>query len=179
MDDEKPIAATDLIALCRRVITDHEKGKIDIYQASEPIAKVWPELGNHPMLYSIVELAWDIAEEYEDDKWNQEKWQDLAQTFQDYVSGNWYPTQWILSASYGVFRGETVNHSFSVVVKRRNGATAVESGNMELRHAIANLTEDINTEQTDEWYLHNLAAKLPLYVADMMLWQTNVEQYLI
>lgn len=168
--------------LYKRVIADTETGLIDIYVAAEKILK-WAnehsfENNQHPMLYEVSDLSFDITEDYRTEEADRADWETITNTIKQYAEGNWEPTCWILSAMYGEYLGGKLIHSFSVAVRRQNGGTTTETASGELKRELAHVIEKVNTVQTDERYLQNLAKLFPRSTKKHKLTNIDVAEYL-
>lgn len=170
------------VDLCKRVIADYATGSLDLHLASEKIykqANAHPfEEDVHPMLYKVSDLSFDIIEDYRSDSDDKADWDTITKTIKNYVKGNWEPTCWMLSAMYGEYSGEKLTHSYSVVARRQNGETIIETASDDLKAEFGQILEKINTEQTDERYLQNLAKFAPTSVGEYKLASVDMAEYL-
>jgi hypothetical protein len=153
------------VDLCKRVIADHDAGLVGLYVAAEKIYKQTSkhslEDDAHPMLYEVSDLAFDIVEDYRSEKVDKVDWENITNTIRRYIEGDWEPTCWILTAMYGEYSGDKLASSNSVVVRRQNGETVIETAADELKRELNRVIKRLNTEQTDKRYLQNLAKLIP------------------
>ncbi len=145
------------VKLCQGLIRDVGARKVDLFDACP---------------------ASDVAEDFMDQKDNELSWKLLVETVESFAANEWEPTIWILSVMYGEMWAERLLQSFSLVIKRRNGSTEIESGNEALRQSTQELLQSVNPDQTDEWYLRNLAALLPENIGGLVFMSCDVEEYL-
>lgn len=174
--------AEEFIRQCQGVISEHEAGKQSLNDAAAKINASpydYPFEGPaHPMVCKVADLAFDIAEEYRSEKDDKADWTVLTKTLNNYVTGNWEPTCWILSAMYGEYEQNKLTHSYSVAVRRQNGETIVETASENIRDTISKVIQKLNTEQTDERYLQNLARIIPEVIGKYKLASVEVKEYL-
>lgn len=170
------------VELCKKLIAGHKAGLIDLRSAAEQIVKQADEHPFeetvHPMLYKVSHLAFDIAEDYRSEKDDKADWATITETVNNYVTGNWEPTCWILSAMYGEYSGDKLVHSYSVAVRRQNGGTIIETASDEIKKATNEAVSRLNAEQTDERYLRNLVQFVPAAIGKYKLVSADVGEYL-
>lgn len=167
---------------CQIVVSEYKVGKSSLNTAAAKInASVFEypfEGPAHPMVYKVADLAFDIAEDYRSEKDDKADWAALTKTLNNYITGNWEPTCWILSAMYGEYYDEKLTHSYGVAIRRQNGETLIETASEELKDTITKLINKLNKEQTDERYLQNLAKLVPVTIGKYKLASVEVAEYL-
>lgn len=173
----------EFIKLTEDLILQHDKGALSLQEAASqinPTVANYPFDGPaHPMILKVADLAFDIAENYRSEKEDNLDWDLLKQTLQNYVSGAWEQTCWILTAMYGRYTNKILNHSYSIVINRQNGKTLITTASEELRLAVNKLLPKVNEAQTDERYLQNLVLFLPNKVNGLNLINYTCQEYLI
>ena len=168
---------------CQAVIIGYKAGKLSLNSAAAKInASVFEypfEGPAHPMVYKVADLAFDIAEDYRSEKDDKADWALLTKTLNSYITGDWEPTCWILSAMYGEYSDQKLTHSYSVSVRRQNGETLVETASEELKNAFTEVIGKLNVDQTDERYLQNLAKLTLTKIGKYKLANVEVAEYLM
>lgn len=171
------------VELCRRVISDNKAGLLDLHLAAEKIHKqsnAHPfEKYVHPMLVKVSDLTFDITEDYRSDKDDKYDWDIITKTIKNYIEGSWEPTCWILNAMYGEYSKHKLTHSYSVVVRRQNGQTIIDTASEALNAKFSQANKELNTKQTDERYLQNMAKFAPNKVGIYKLASVDVAEYLV
>lgn len=148
-------------------------------QISSHVSRNPLERGAHPTLFKLENLAFDIAENFRDAQADQVDWKLLKQTFKDYSEGNWEPTCWILTAIYGEYADDGgLTQSHGAAVKHKSGKPVIETATPVLEKALAEAIEKVNTEQTDQRFLQNLAHFVPPKVGKYKLMNVVVTEYL-
>jgi hypothetical protein len=173
-------SVADFIRSCKEVIAEYAAGNLGVVDAAKKIDNydISFEGKVHPMIYKVTDLAFELAEDYQSSDALKTNWSLLVETVKAYDSLDWEPTCWLLSAMYGKHQKSKLVHSLSVVVKRQNGKTIVDSGLEELKKSVENKLPKINKEQTDEWYLRNLSAILPKAEGHYKIMSWDVAEYL-
>jgi len=170
------VAAEDFVAVCRQAVAQYEHSK-QLGECAGLIIGAWPEESAHPMLHEIHGAALAIDEEYWSEAENQANWQHITTLLQQYLAGDWSATCWRLSIAYGLYEGETfLQHSFTVVIIRVNGVTDIYTAEPELRQALADVINKVQPDQSDEWYLRNVAFLSPARVGDFRLMGASAMQ---
>ncbi len=170
------------VTLCQQVIADYDAGLIDLHVAADKIHS-WASdnpFNNdvHPMLRKVSDMSFDIAEDYRSDQDDVADWETIKKTIENYSNGVWDSTCWILSAMYGEYSGDNLVHSYSLSVRRQDGATVIDTAAKDLRVAFSKLISHLKREQTDERYLQNLAMLAPVNVSNRTLMSITVSEYL-
>lgn len=172
----------EFIGICKRAIERYEADKLSLRDAAAEINSSPTEYPLkehvHPMLYKIADLAFDIAEDYRSEHEDKPDWKILTKTLKDYEKGSWEPTCWILSAMYGVYENDRLEHSFSATIKRQNGETVIDCAASKLRMYLVSAVAHVNNEQTDERYLQNVTKFLPDRVGKLRFSNYSILEYL-
>lgn len=170
------------VDLCKRVIADHAARSLDLHVAAEKIYQKAKECSFeadvHPMLCKVSDLSFDITENYRSDSDDEADWDTIVKTIRNFTDGSWEPTCWILSAMYGIHTEQRLIRSCSVTARRQNGVTIIETAVNNLKAEFETIIDKINTEQTDERYLQNLAKLAPAHIAEYKLESLGVAEYL-
>ena len=170
------------IKLTEGLILKHDIGHLSLQEVASkinPTVAEYPFNGPaHPMVFKVADLAFDIAENYRSEEEDNSDWALLKQTLQNYVSGEWEQTCWILTAIYGHYTNNNLNHSYSIVINRQNGKTLITTASKELRLTVNKLLPRVNKYQTDERYLQNLVLFLPKSVKGLKLVNYTCQEYL-
>lgn len=170
------------MTLCQQVVADYKAGLLDFTVAARKIdrqaADCPLEAAAHGMLYKISNLAFDITENYRAGEADKADWNIIVHTVNNYATGNWEPTCWILSAVYGEYAAGELVHSFSVAVRRQNGVTDIATAASKIHEALSRVADRLNTEQTDQRYLQNLASMMPAAVDEYKLANVSVVEHL-
>jgi hypothetical protein len=159
---------------CSDLIVEYENNKLDLRQVCMKIRDIEPKGHIHPMLWEVESLAFDISEDIETEFTKLNSWRLIKQIISDYMSGNWYPTRWMLSASYNAS-----DQGHSVSVARINNKWLVESSNKTVFKAVSFCLTKMNYDQTDEWFLSNLLKLLPAKISRFNFMDASVDNYLI
>lgn len=167
----------------QEIVLEYETGRRLLPDAAEQIIAASAQLSfdklAHPMTEKVLDIAFDIAEDYRSEDEDKASWVTLTKTFDDYLKGNWEPTCWIFSAIYGEYEKKRLHHSYSVAVRRKNGEALIETANSEIKDAIDKVIKKLNPEQTDERFLQNLAKIIPNEVGKHRVVSVDVDEYLI
>jgi hypothetical protein len=91
----------------------------------------------------------------------------------DYLAGNFYPTYFSLSCSYG-----NVLQGYTSVIIIRNNEFAITCGNAEIRDTLHGIAAQIQNTGNDEYDLNALQAKLPSSINELTLTYADVTEYL-
>lgn len=176
------ISIQQFIEQCQVVIAEYEAGKLTVNHAAAKIHANpfdYPFEGiAHPMIYKVADIACDIAEAWRSEKEDKADWVTLTKTLDNYLSGKWEPTCWILSAIYGEYSKDKLTHSYNMSVRRQNGKTLIETASPDIKNRINLTIKKLNREQTDERYLQNLARIMPLTINKYKLSGVEVREYL-
>jgi len=174
----KTVSSEDFVIQCQSVIDGQSAGKLDLVAAARAILDLEVTERVHPMIDKIRALAFDVAEDYLEPDLNRANWKTMVETLKAYKIGDWEPTCWILAAMYGKHEAGRLVHSFSVVVRRQNGKTTVETAEEHIGKAVNKVIPKINKDQTDEWYLENFAKQLPESAGGLSLLSCDVQEHL-
>ncbi|HSE61191.1 MAG TPA: hypothetical protein VLA88_02765 [Candidatus Saccharimonadales bacterium] len=177
----------EFIMKCQEAIRRHKAGDWSLKRAAVAIAPSryhdYPfDTSAHPMLYYVADLAFAIADDFDPDDRpgsNADNWQLLVEIINDYVSGNWHSTCWMLSATYGKYTSNKIVHSYGVVMRRQNGETHIQTSNNDINRAISDVVRTLNMRQTDERYLQNAAKLMPGRINEYTLLSVDVEEHLV
>jgi len=159
---------------CQQII---DQNNADATEACRLIGNIKTPKRLHPMLYKVPDLAWDIVEDFRPEEENQYYWEVIKTTLDSFIKLKWTSTTWLLMAIYGQYSNNQLVHSFSIAIKRQNGVTTFESGNQSLINMARDASNLINTQQTDEWFLHNLAQALPKTHNELKLEDISIQNY--
>lgn len=159
---------------CQRII---DQNNADITETCRLIGNIKTPKRLHPMLHKVPDLAWDIVEDFRPEEENQHYWEVIKTTLDSFIKLEWASTTWLLMAIYGQYSDNRLVHSFSIAIKRQNGATIFESGNKALVDMARDVASSINTHQTDEWFLCNLAQALPQTHNELKLEDISIQDY--
>ena len=91
------------------------------------------------MIFKVADIAFDIAENYRYKEDNPDLTL-LKQAIQNYVSGDWGPTYWILTVMNGQYTKMNLNYSYSIAISWQNGKIRITSASKELSLVINKLT---------------------------------------
>src|SRR5579884_2990903 len=175
-------SAEEFIKNCQSIVKAYNAGKYSLTVAASKINNNvfgYPFKGPaHPMVYKVADCAFDIAEDYRTENEDIEDWATLTRTLENYISGKWEPTCWILSAMYGEYTKGKLTHSYSVAVRRQNGKTLTETASDKLHNAIKKTLNKLNKHQTDQRFLQNLAKLMPQAIDKYTLNNIFVKEYL-
>ena len=173
----------EFIKLTEDLISEYDKGHLSLQEVASQINPTAAEYlfkgPAHPMVFKVADIAFDIAENYRSEKEDNSDRALLKQTLQNYVSGEWEQTCWILTAMYsGHHTKKNLGHSYSIVIKRRNGKTLITTASKELKLTVSKLLPRVNKDQTDERYLQNLVLFLPKLINGLKLENYTCQEYL-
>ena len=151
---------------CLRLRDQSKVHNIDYFMLGKNIMKASNSLPAHvhPMIKEIALVASYLTEdsEYESDDNKDAAWNRICQLVENYANNRWTPTIWSLITVYAYWHnGKSANASISVRVNRINGHIEIETASDSLRTVLTDLSRKVDSNQTDEWYLHNLARQLP------------------
>lgn len=166
-------------AYCQNIIADYTSGMIDMTTAAEIIALQPLDESAHLMLHRIKWAAYDIGEDYRGPKENKEDWEYIIKTIGDYTSLNWEPSYWALALTYSEMKGEKITHSYSAIIRRQNGKISVITPLKNIEEGITKTISKLNPEQTDYWFLQNLALALPKKIDSYLLTVTEIKEHLV
>ncbi len=162
------------IEQCQRIIHRH----VDFAISGKSIQKAAGTLSHcvHPMIHKILLLAEDLAEDHRSDSDTQRAdWQTICEMVESYHQGRWEPTIWSLLAIYRL----SAQASVSIKISRQQGNITIETADNELRKLIEKTASTINSSQTDERFLQNLAHQLPHKTSHFCLLSGQVVETLI
>jgi len=159
---------------CQQII---DQNNTDAAEACRLIGNIKTPKRLHPMLHKVPDLAWDIVEDFRPEEENQYYWEVIKTTLDSFIELEWTSTTWLLMAIYGQYSDNQLVHSFSIAIKRQNGVTTFESGNGALADMARDVSSSINTQQTDEWFLCNLAQALPKTHNELKLEDISIQDY--
>lgn len=170
------------IRLSQEVIIECKAGTLSLHSAAAKINASpfeYPFEGPaHPMMYKVADLAFQIAEAYRSEIADNTDWVLLTDTLHKFISGNWEPTCWILSAIYGEYDSGKLVLSYSAAIRRQNGETIIQTSSDKLKVAINRVVAEVNVKQTDERFLQNLILFMPDNTGTLKLASVHVEEYL-
>lgn len=171
------------IAQCQKICRQFEGRDVDYEDMGQLIKRAGDRMSGpiHPMITGIRSLAFDLAEDLPlSNEEKEEKCRILCQAVDDYAKGRWDPTVWCLMVIYTTSDDlDSISESISAKVTRQNDDTVVETSCDELRQAIISTIERVDKNQTDRWYMHNIAYLLPKEYDTFRLMSAVVDEYLV
>lgn len=164
---------------CQKIIADHASGLIDMTVAASKIDQHPLSDSAHLMLHRVQWAAYDIGEDYRSQAENEEGWATIVETIKNYTSLNWEPTYWALALTYSQMDNEKIIHSYSAVIRRQNGSISIAAPLESIEKAVTKTISKLNNEQTDCWFLQNLAEALPKKIEPYLLTLTEIKEHLV
>lgn len=162
---------------CHKLCKQYEGRTPDYQHVGQQIEDAGESLSGHvhPMIIRICNNAFDLAYDLPTGSTEAElAWEDICETVQRYIDGQWEPTIWSLMATYSINRQQ----GLGVSVARQHGKVAIETTSPELRKMVTSLLKKIDNAQADEWYLRNLAHLLPQQAENLTKMTVEVQEYL-
>lgn len=168
---------------CLRLRDQFKIHNIDYFVLGEEIKKASNSLPAriHPMIAEIALSAPYLAEDVDDERgdYRDDTWNRICQLVENYANNRWTPTIWSLITVYAYWHnGKSANASISARVNRINGHIEIETASDSLRAMLTDLSHKVDSSQTDEWYLHNLARQLPEETADLVFTGYQINELL-
>lgn len=108
----------------------------------------------HPMLQTANDILRDIEyEAYHDNRESdKELCSQLHTLLRDYNAGRWHPTVWALMANY-----REGQKGYSLLIERHHDSLRCDIPHAALNDIIQRIVEEVDTTQTDEQFLKNIA----------------------
>jgi len=169
------------IGHCIKLCSQYEGMEVDYSAASASIIAAGRELPLHvhPMIRDIVASVSYLDEDWREDDQAEEnriRWDNICKLINDYAQNRWAPTFWCLMATYLQAREGKIIAGYGIRVNRVLGKAELLTGNDSLRSVVNELMGSLNADQTDEWYLHNLARVLPGELDGLTLGEVAVSE---
>jgi hypothetical protein len=143
---------------CQAYIDLAKNDKLPRDDAARRMSDEQPKPAIHPMLRAAASYASDIADDYRGPEDREHYWERTLELVRDFRAGKWCTTRWTLAANY-IHHQRT--HGMSLVIEMRRSKPHIAIADKTLEKVIRSTLSKLNTDQTEQRFLQNVAFVLP------------------